>query len=105
MMTPTPSKHNSFDRRQFFGCLNTMRSRLERHGVSTDDIRGYYANRFGVSRMRYCTQQEWAIAAAEVSAMVRSPEVFSVRITGITKGGYYGDADAETQADQQLGGG
>ena len=68
------------DRRRFFGSLNAMRARLERHGVSVDDMRRCYAKRFAVEGMSGCSQREWAIAAAEVQAMFRSPEVFSERI-------------------------
>ena len=64
-------------RRRFFGSLNAMRSRLERHGVTPDDVRRCYAKIFGVERMSHCSPQEWAIAAAEVQAMLESEEIFS----------------------------
>ena len=68
------------DRRRFFGFLNAMRPRLERHGVSVDDVRRCYAKRFAVEGMSGCSQREWAIAAAEVQAMFQSPEIFADRI-------------------------
>ncbi len=75
------------DRRRFFGTLNAMRSRLERHGVSVEDVRRCYAKRFGVEGMSHCSQGEWAIAAAEVQAMFYSPEIFSNRIAWIREQG------------------
>ena len=82
-----------------------MRTKLEQHGVSDEDVRTYYAKRFGVEdrdlvncpnlhsdedsqtdqgsgrKMSACSQREWAIAAAEVQAMFQSPEIFAERIT------------------------
>ena len=69
------------NRRRFFGFLNAMRSRLERHGVTPDDVRRCYAKIFGVERMSHCSPQEWAIAAAEVQAMLESEEIFLVRVS------------------------
>ena len=40
------------------------------------EIRRYYAKRFSVERMSQCTQPQWAVAAAEVQAMVQSKEIF-----------------------------
>ena len=81
-----------------------MRPRLDRYGVSADDVRRYYAKRFGVEgsdtvncpnlydaedshpdqrtgrKMSGCSQREWAIAAAEVQAMFQSPEIFAERV-------------------------
>ena len=68
-------------RRRFFGFLNAMRSRLERHGVTPDDVRRCYAKIFGVERMSHCSPQEWAIAAAEVQAMLESEEIFLARVS------------------------
>ncbi|MYE89874.1 hypothetical protein F4X33_12850, partial [Candidatus Poribacteria bacterium] len=98
------SDDRAADRRRFFGFLNVMRARLERHGVSGDDVRWYYAKRFGTAvpdavncpnshgdkdsqpdqrsgrKMSGCSQREWAIAAAEVQAMFQSREIFADRI-------------------------
>ena len=104
--TPPPqTDERAADRRRFFGFLNAMRARLERHGVSADDVREYYAKRFAADgtetvhcsrphsdeesqpdqrlgrKMSVCSQREWAIAAAEVQAMFQSPEIFAERIT------------------------
>ena len=104
--TPPPrTDERAADRRRFFGFLNAMRARLERHGVSADDVRAYYAKRFAADdtetvhcpnphssedsqpnqrfgrKMSVCSQREWAIAAAEVQAMFQSPEIFAERIT------------------------
>ena len=68
------------DRRRFFGFLNAMCSRLERYGVTPDDVRRCYAQIFGVERMAQCSQQAWAIAAAEVQAMLESEEIFLARV-------------------------
>ena len=99
-------KPTDHDRKQFFVCLNAMRPRLNRYGISAEEIRAHYAKRFGVERMRFCTQVQWAVAAAEVQAMLRSPEVFSGRIVEMKQieGGNYGDADRNKKTDQQLGG-
>ena len=91
--TPAPTEENppapppapqtderAADRRHFFGVLNAMHARLERHGMSVDDVRRCYAKRFGVEGMSACLQREWAIAAAEVQAMFQSPEIFAIRI-------------------------
>ena len=69
------------DRRRFFGFLNAMCSRLERYGVTPDDVRRCYAKIFGVERMSHCSPQEWAIAAAEVQAMLESEEIFLARVS------------------------
>ena len=79
-LSPTKPDDRAPDRRRFFGFLNTIRARLEQHGVSIEDVRRCYARRFVVKGMSACSQREWAIAAAEVQAMVQSPEVFSDRI-------------------------
>lgn len=68
------------NRRRFFGSLNAMRSRLAGYGVSPDDVKRCYAKRFGVEGLSYCSPQDWAIAAAEVQAMVYSEDIFSDRI-------------------------
>ena len=86
------------DRRRFFGFLSAMRPRLDRYGVSDEDVRVYYAKRFGVKghdthsdedsqsdqrsgrKMSGCSQRQWAIAAAEMQAMFQSPEIFADRI-------------------------
>ena len=68
------------DRRRFFSFLNAMRARLERCGMSVDHVRRCYAKRFAVEGMSACSQREWAIAAAEVQAMLGSPEIFADRI-------------------------
>ena len=99
-----PTDDRAGDRRRFFGFLNAMRPRLDRYGVSADDVRRYYAKRFGVEgpdtvncpnlydaedshsdqrsgrKMSGCSQREWAIAAAEVQAMFQSPEIFAERV-------------------------
>ena len=67
-------------RRTFFGALNALRSRLARYGVSTTDIRSYYAKWFAVERMAQCRPEQWAIAAAELQAMAQSKEIFFSRI-------------------------
>ena len=68
------------NRRRFFGSLNAIRSRLAGYGVSPDDVKRCYAERFGVAGMSDCSQRDWAIAAAEVQAMVYSEDIFSDRI-------------------------
>ena len=68
------------NRRRFFGSLNAMRSRLAGYGLSPDDVKRCYAERFGVEGMSYCSPQDWAVAAAEVQAMVYSEDIFSDRI-------------------------
>ena len=68
------------DRKRFFACLNAMRSKLAAHGVTVDDMRRGYARIFGVARMRHLPQQVWAIAAAEVQAMLKSEEIFLSRV-------------------------
>ena len=67
-------------RRCFFGALNALQMKLSRYGLSTVDIRRYYAKRFSVERMSECTQQQWAVAAAEVQAMLQSQEIFLSRV-------------------------
>ena len=68
-------------RRCFFGSLNALRSRLARCGVSPDDVRKWYVRRFGIERLSLCTQQQWAIAAAELQAMRESQEIFLDRVS------------------------
>lgn len=68
------------DRKRFFGTLNAMRAKLAQHGVTVDDMRQGYARIFGVKRMRHLPQELWAIAAAEVQAMLESEEIFLSRI-------------------------
>ena len=77
--TPPPDE-KAQHRRTFFGALNTLRPRLARYGLSTMDIRRDYAKRFVVERMAECSQQQWAVAAAELQAMVQSKEIFFDRI-------------------------
>ena len=74
---------DSLDRRRFFGALNQLRPRLEGLGVSVADVRQYYAKRFGVERMRLCSQREWAVAAAEVQAMCESRAIFTERVRAV----------------------
>lgn len=69
------------NRRCFFGALNAIRSRLVQYGLSTTDIRKYYAKRFSVERMAQCTPQQWTVAAAEVQAMRESQEIFLDRVS------------------------
>ena len=76
---PSPDE-KAQHRRTFFGALNTLRPRLARHGVSTMDIRRDYAKRFAVERMAQCRPEQWAVAAAELQAMVQSKEIFFDRI-------------------------
>ena len=45
------------NRRRFFGSLNAIRSRLAGYGVSPDDVKRCYAERFGVEGMSYCSPQ------------------------------------------------
>ena len=66
-------------RRTFFGALHRMRTQLRRHGLTSDHVRHYYAQRFGATRMRECSSKDWAIAAAEVQAMTESPEILEAR--------------------------
>ena len=68
------------NRRRFFGSLNAIRSRLEGYGLSLDDVKRCYAKRFGVAGMSDCSPRDWAVAAAEVQAMVYSEDIFSDRI-------------------------
>ena len=42
----------------FFGSLNAMRSRLVGYGISPDDVKRCYAERFGVKGMSYCSARE-----------------------------------------------
>ena len=81
--TPTapPLDDRAQHRRCFFGSLNTIRSRLARYGVTPGDVRKSYAKIFGVERMSHCSPQEWAIAAAEVQAMLESEEIFLARVS------------------------
>ena len=76
---------NAQHRRRFFGALNALRSRLAQYGLSTSDIRKYYAKRFSVERMAQCSQPQWAVAAAEVQAMVQSKEIFLERVARFSK--------------------
>ena len=75
-----PPDENAQHRRAFFSALNALRPRLARYGLSTMEIRRYYAKRFAVERMAQCTQPQWAVAAAEVQAMVQSEEIFLERV-------------------------
>lgn len=77
---PTPIDKCAADRKRFFGALNAMRSKLAAHGVTVEDMRRGYARIFGVVRMSHLPQQAWAIAAAEVGAMLESEEIFLSRI-------------------------
>ena len=79
--TASPPDTKAEHRRRFFGALNAMRSRLARYGATPGDVRQSYAKRFGVERMSLCTQQEWAIAAAELQAMRESEEIFLDRVS------------------------
>ncbi|MCE2397259.1 hypothetical protein J4G02_22385 [Candidatus Poribacteria bacterium] len=107
---PPAPDDRAVDRRRFFGFLNAMRTQLEQHGVSGDDVRWYYAKRFGTAapdttncanlhsdedsqsdqrlgrKMSGCSQREWAIAAAEVQAMFQSREIFADRIVRFKAG-------------------
>lgn len=85
--TPTapPPDDKAQHRRCFFGSLNALQMKLSRYGLSTVDIRRYYAKRFAVERMSQCTQQQWAVAAAEVQAMVQSKEIFLERMARFSK--------------------
>ena len=49
------------------------------------NIRKYYAKRFAVERMAQCSPPQWAIAAAELQAMVQSQEVFLERVALFSK--------------------
>ena len=81
--TPTapPPDTKAQHRRCFFSSLNVMHSRLAQYGVSSDDVRKCYAKRFGVERMSRCTPPQWAVAAAEVQAMLQSQEIFFDRVS------------------------
>ena len=76
-----PLDDKAQNRRCFFSALNAMRSRLAQYGVSPDDVRKCYAKRFGVERMSRCTPPQWAVAAAEVQAMLQSQEIFFDRVS------------------------
>ena len=78
--TAPPRDEKAQHRRTFFAALNALRPRLARYGLSTMEIRRYYAKRFSVERMSQCTQPQWAVAAAEVQAMVQSKEIFLERV-------------------------
>lgn len=71
-----PSDDKVQHRRRFFAALNAMRAKLAQYDLSPYDVRQYYAKRFSVERMSQCTQQQWAVAAAEVQAMLQSQEIF-----------------------------
>lgn len=75
-----PSDDKVQHRRCFFGALNALRSKLAQYDLSPYDVRQYYAKRFSVERMSQCTQQQWAVAAAEVGAMLQSQEIFFDRV-------------------------
>ena len=81
-LTAPPPDVKAQHRRTFFAALNALRSQLAQYGLSTMDLRRYYAKRFSVERMAQCTQPQWAVAAAEVQAMVQSKEIFFDRISG-----------------------
>ena len=83
--TAPPQDEKAEHRRRFFGALNALRPRLARYGVSTMDMRRYYAKRFAVERMAQCRPEQWAVAAAEVQAMVQSKEIFLERISGFKR--------------------
>ena len=75
-----PPDEKAQHRRRFFGALSALRPRLAEYGLSMMDLRRYYAKRFSVERMAQCSQPQWAVAAAEVQAMVRSKEIFLERV-------------------------
>ena len=83
--TILPSDEKVQHRRRFFGALNAIRPRLARYGLSTMDIRRYYAKRFAVQRMAQCSPPQWAVAAAELQAMAQSQEIFLERVARFSK--------------------
>lgn len=83
--TAPPRDVKAQHRRTFFGALNALRPQLARYGLSTMEIRRYYAKRFSVERMAQCRPEQWAVAAAEAQAMVQSKEIFLERISGFRR--------------------
>ena len=72
------------DRRLFFAVLKRMRSTFQECGLTDKDVRGYFAYRFGRSRMRECDQKEWALAAAELQAVSQSRDLAVVFINKVS---------------------
>ena len=66
------------DRRLFFAVLRGIRSTLRKCGLTDEDVRGYFACRFGRSRMRECNQKEWALAAAELQGACQSSDLLAL---------------------------
>ena len=66
------------DRRLFFAVLKRMRSTLHGCGLTDEDVRGYFACRFGRSRMRECDQKEWALSAAELQCVSQSSDLLTL---------------------------
>ena len=54
---PPETDDRAADRRRFFGFLNAMHDRLERYGVSAEEVRAGYAERFAVDGMSRCSQR------------------------------------------------
>ena len=71
------------DRRLFFAVLKRMRSTLQDCGLSDEDVRGYFAYRFGRSRMRECNQKEWALAGAELQCACQSVELLRLFVAKV----------------------
>ena len=66
------------DRRLFFAVLKRMRSTFQGCGLTDEDVRGYFACRFGRSRMRECDQKEWALAGAELQCASQSSDLLAL---------------------------
>ena len=71
------------DRRLFFAVLKRMRSTFRGCGLSDEDVRGYFAYRFGRSRMRECDQKEWALAGAELQCACQSVELLRLFVAKV----------------------
>ena len=71
------------DRRLFFAVLKRMRSALLECGLTDEDVRGYFACRFGRSRMRECDQKEWALSAAELQCACQSADLLRLFVSKV----------------------
>ena len=71
------------DRRLFFAVLKRMLLTLRDCALTDKDVRGYFAYRFGRSRMRECDQKEWALSAAELQCASQSSELLRLFVAKV----------------------
>ena len=86
--SPVPSSDEQVDicaadRRLFFAVLKRMRPTLRDCALTDEDVRGYFAYRFGRSRMRECDQKEWALAGAELQCACQSSELLRLFVAKV----------------------